>query len=533
MDVDMVRCNNASDNGKNFYYSSSRQQHENEQPRQRKSQFTSNAGPREDTISHLNVPPCQGPMVKNKHLPLICNRKKGICLFVGLLVVLLASGLGFVYHAVSVDAYIVREVAEGQQSVTNDVGIIARKVEAPSGKRKKSTRTPIIIIPGSLGSILEAKLDKTHSEGGMLCSKVSDWYTLWISEGAILAQKCFFDNIKMKYNKISTGGNGQTSPKDEGVEVRVPFYGSSVKGVRCMLPQSEKKCDATKNWKTIIEKLEALGYIVGIDLFSAPYDFRQGPDDFLVDAYPKLKMLVEYVHKQTNRKVKLASISMGGPFIHTFFTHFVDQEWKDTYIDSWLSLAGIFNGFTQSFQNVVFGRNQFLGFPLFGQTDVRDAYRSWFSANWLIPKPIYGDDRVILVTPSHQYRLSDIPDLLYGDQREMYLRSFRYNSTADPGVPVSCWFSRRFKTVTSLEIPLEMNETTFYCPLDLPVDVKAVRGGNGDDAVDIDSLSICKGWKSTFEVRETAKCHGCLLNSEKVADYLSSSPADKVTNFKT
>ena len=75
-----------------------------------------------------------------------------------------------------------------------------------------------------------------------------------------------------------------------------------------MLPQSEKKCDATKNcWKTIIEKLEASGYIVGIDLFSAPYDFRQGPDDSFVDAYPKLKMLVEDVQKQSNRKVKLAA----------------------------------------------------------------------------------------------------------------------------------------------------------------------------------------------------------------------------------
>ena len=76
---------------------------------------------------------------------------------------------------------------------------------------------------------------------------------------------------------------------------------------------------------------------------------------------------------------------------------------------------------------------------------------------------------------------------------------------------------------------MEMNEKTFYSPPDLAVDVKEVRGGNGDDAVDIDSLSICKGWKSTLEVRETAKCHGCLLNSENVANYLSSS-ADKITN---
>ena len=239
----------------------------------------------------------------------------------------------------------------------------------------------------------------------------------------------------------------------------------------------------------------------------------------MVETYPKLKHLIEVVYQNSNRKVKLTSISMGGPFLHTFLTHFVDQKWKDKHIDSWLSLAGIFNGFTQAFQNTAFGRNKFLGFPVFKQTDIRDAYRSWFSSSWLIPKPIEGDNRVILDTPSRQYRLSDIPDLLYGDVREMYLRSFRYNSTADPGVPVDCWFSIKHKSLTSLKINSEMNANTFYSPDD--VTVEEVRGGFFNAAVDVASLSICEGWKSTRRVHKPRYCHGCLLDTGRVADHLS------------
>ena len=140
----------------------------------------------------------------------------------------------------------------------------------------------------------------------------------------MVAQNCVFDNVKLRY---FAEDNGRTSPKHEGLTIRVPFYGDSVEGVRCLLPQTEVSCKASANWKVIIERFEALGYQVGADLFSAPYDFRQGPDDFIVNAYPKLKnLVVEQVYTQNCRKVKLVSISLGGAFTHTFLTHFVDQE---------------------------------------------------------------------------------------------------------------------------------------------------------------------------------------------------------------
>lgn len=518
MDKNMSRKNSNDKNGHNFY---SFRRAEQPFPRQRTSINTKRRSRHLGTSSQKIHPRRQVSInEKDKVLRLVFSTRGIILMFVFVL-------NSFIIYNIWSDGFINHE---------DDVGVSIRDASSihiesgltPSRSKNKSSKTPVIIVPGGLGSILEAKLNKEDNGGGMMCSTVSDWYTLWISESAMIAQKCFFDNIKMKYNRItSDGGDGLTSPKNEGVQVRVPFYGSSVKGIRCMLPHSEEKCHATRNWKTIIDKLGSLGYTVGIDLFSAPYDFRKGPDDFILDEFPKLKLLVEQVHTQSEQKVKIVSVSMGGQFVHTFLTHFVDQEWKDVHIDSWLSLSGIFNGFTQAIQNVAFGRNQFLGFSVFQQTDIRDAYRSWFSSCWLIPKPIFGDNRVILETPSRQYRLTDIPDLLHGDQREMYLRSFKYNSKADPGVPVGCWYSRHFETVTSLKVNVDLDEGTYNSPSG--INVIEIKGGYGDGAVDAESLSICKGWNSTYEAREVQICHGCLLDSIGAAVYLASErnrPAD-------
>jgi len=80
---------------------------------------------------------------------------------------------------------------------------------------------------------------------------------------------------------------------------------------------------------TVIHWLEKAGYKVGMhtDLVSAPYNFRWGPDDYTDDAFPKLKALVESVYESHGqRRVALTSISLGSMLVHTFLTHFVDQE---------------------------------------------------------------------------------------------------------------------------------------------------------------------------------------------------------------
>ena len=57
--------------------------------------------------------------------------------------------------------------------------------------------------------------------------------------------------------------------------------------------------------------------------------------------YTALKQLVEQMYKENNNtKVTLVAHSLGGPVSLYFLTSIVTQEWKDTYIDSYIPLAG-------------------------------------------------------------------------------------------------------------------------------------------------------------------------------------------------
>ena len=60
---------------------------------------------------------------------------------------------------------------------------------------------PVIIIPGTGGSRLEARLNKP-SVNHWYCSKTSDWYTLWLSVPSLLppAINCWVDNIMLLWD---------------------------------------------------------------------------------------------------------------------------------------------------------------------------------------------------------------------------------------------------------------------------------------------------------------------------------------------
>ena len=61
-------------------------------------------------------------------------------------------------------------------------------------------RTPVVIVPGSMGSILQARIEKKKVSAGIFCSSSwNSWYNLWLSEWALMFSSCFFDNIKMHY----------------------------------------------------------------------------------------------------------------------------------------------------------------------------------------------------------------------------------------------------------------------------------------------------------------------------------------------
>ena len=156
---------------------------------------------------------------------------------------------------------------------------------------------------------------------------------------------CLFDNVRLEYL-----GDGDVKNPD-GVKTRVPDGTYGMDGVTCLVPEL---CSSSKNWYDVIHALQvrstlgahartharhpvrpqpapiphtqAAGYTPGTDLFALPYDFRRGPKQYMGHEYPALKELIETAFTSSgNQKVVLSSISMGGPFGHTFLTQYVDQ----------------------------------------------------------------------------------------------------------------------------------------------------------------------------------------------------------------
>ena len=60
---------------------------------------------------------------------------------------------------------------------------------------------PVILLNGLGGAALEAKLERT-SVVKRICSKKSDWFTLWLSVEELLPDvvDCFTDNIVPRYD---------------------------------------------------------------------------------------------------------------------------------------------------------------------------------------------------------------------------------------------------------------------------------------------------------------------------------------------
>jgi len=219
----------------------------------------------------------------------------------------------------------------------------------------------------------------------------------------------------------------------------------------------------------------------------------------------------EAYRKNGDRKVTLASISYGGPFGAAFFTDYptITDEWKEKYIDSWISLSGVFNGAPMMIHQLL------SGMPAYGITwiDVevlRDSVRNFPSMSWLVPSHVEGDDEYIIAyTRDKNYTLSEVADLLEAGgavgAAEMK-RKQEIVTTKDPGVKVHCWYTDNMDTefAYAMETPTAgFNET-------LPL------YGKGDETGDKQSLERCKEWKDVEIKHFDDVCHSCYMSNEDV-----------------
>ena len=143
----------------------------------------------------------------------------------------------------------------------------------------------------------------------------------------------------------------------------------------------------------IVSKVLPFGYIRGENIHGAPYDFRRAANEH-ADYFMRVRALIETTYANNgNTKVLLVSHSMGS-IMMSYFLNQQTQAWKDKYIRSLISLAGVWGGTARAVKVFAVGDNLDSWF-------LNEKNLLWERTNpslaWLMPAEGFWTDEEILV----------------------------------------------------------------------------------------------------------------------------------------
>ena len=175
-------------------------------------------------------------------------------------------------------------------------------------------------------------------------------------------------------------------------------------------------------------------------------------------------------------KVTIVVHSMGGIVSLYFLNEVVTQEWKDQYINAWVTLSGAWSGGSIGVRRVI-------------TFQLRSAYRTFQSSAWLLPKPSIWNNTVLVTSTSRNYTASDyehlFADINYPQGYQMYLGILPLNENySAPHVPIHCFYGVNVSTEESYTYGngFSANPTINY--------------GDGDGAINLLSSQVCLKWQN-------------------------------------
>ena len=128
----------------------------------------------------------------------------------------------------------------------------------------------------------------------------------------------------------------------------------------------------------------------------------------------------------------------------------VTQEWKDTYIETYLPMAAAFAASSHLIHILLSGPIILTGTPVDTRIDRRTLDHTLPALYWLLPHSSVWEDTVFVVTPTQNYTANDYEQLVvdagYPQGYEQYLISVKVPA---PNVPTHCIYGLGFPTPLS------------------------------------------------------------------------------------
>lgn len=365
---------------------------------------------------------------------------------------------------------------------------------ADGEKLDASELSPVILIPGLMGSRLQDKLDK---ESGVhwFCQLESDWQDgFWLEVDNLLPliSDCWLDNMRLEYDS-ETG----FAKCPLGVQVRAYPFGS-VESVECL---DSIFVSLSGYMSEIVAKLVSLGYQRDVNLVAGPYDFRLAPQQ-LGEYFDQLTRLIESTQNGPGygNQVTLVCHSMGCNHMLLYLRQ-KSAQWRKKHILKLIAISAPWGGSVQALQEILVGGATKM-IPFVTETRLRDLFRTFPSSAYLLPNPsVFGGPQVpsdeaqeplVVVTNERNYTITQV---------EQVLRDLGLDHEAD-------WYRRLVPQMKPLEEPPE--DIKVICVHGINVETTRqiifsdstqfhegeyqLFTSDGDGTVNWESLSVCKQW---------------------------------------
>jgi len=375
---------------------------------------------------------------------------------------------------------------------------------------------PVIFVPGDGGNQLYAKLNKTSRPHYICDLTTKDYYELWLNLELITPYviECLVDNLRLVYNNKT-----KMTENSPGVDILIKNFGltDSVEYI------DSSKLSITTYFGAIADALvKNAGYVRGLNLKGAPYDWRKAPNE-LHEFFMNLTKLVEETYYQNKGlKVILVAHSMGNPVLLYWLNNYVHLAWKEKFIKNFVSLAGVWGGAAKPVRLMSSGDN--LDILVVKPLTARPYQRSATSTAFLMPSSkFWGADEILVQTPSRNYTVNDYEqffnDINYktGHELRENTKDLIYDLNP-PDVEVHALYGIDVKTPAGF---IWKKQKSF------PDSQPTVVYGDGDGTVNIRSLYGFKHWigkqkQPIFNKEFSGSDHlGILKNPDMIAYILN------------
>ena len=189
-----------------------------------------------------------------------------------------------------------------------------------------------------------------------------------------------------------------------------------------------------------------------------------------------------------NTKVTITAFSFGAQISLYFLNTLVTQEWKDTYIHSFVTLGGSWYGGVGIIFTLLSGPFQ----PEFLETQigiprVLSLYRNNPAFYSILPRASIWNDTVLIRTPDQTYTARDYEQLFtdagFPDGYDQFLDSESGIDLSAPKVDTYCFYGSGIVTAV-----------TFFYSNGLDMPPRPIAAGDGDGRVNKEDLEICNRW---------------------------------------